>query len=147
MKPRSELDDIKIHVKIKIAILWVAATLCYIYGDIIGLYTSGAIQSMLDGKMGFWGPAIPQSQGILLFIAVVISIPCIMVFLSLVLSSAISRWLNIIVGSIFTLIALVMLPAGAIDLYFFAFYSIVEAILTGLIVWYAVKWPGQQVYA
>ena len=146
MGARPVLADINIHVKIKIAILWVAATLCYIYGDIIGLYTPGAVQSMLDGKMGFWGSTTPQSQWILLFIAVVISIPCVMVFLSLVLSAEYSRWLNIIVGTIFTIFALVMLPAGAIHLYFFAFFSVVEAILTGLIVWYAVKWPGQQVH-
>jgi len=30
------LDDIKIHVKVKLSALWAAVMFCYIYGDILG---------------------------------------------------------------------------------------------------------------
>jgi hypothetical protein len=36
------LDDIKVHVKIKISALWASVMFCYIYGDYFGLYKPGA---------------------------------------------------------------------------------------------------------
>jgi hypothetical protein len=143
MKPETVLDDLKVHVKTKISLLWISATLCYLYGDVIGFYKPGAIRSMLDGRMGFWGP-LPATQGLLLFIATVMAVPSVMVFLTLALSPTVSRWLNVIVGLIYTAIVLITMPS-ALDLYFYEFLSVVEVLLTGLIVWYALTWPRHQV--
>ena len=51
-KDRTPLDDVKIHVKMKISALWVSVMFCYIYGDYFGLYRPGTVQGMLEGKMG-----------------------------------------------------------------------------------------------
>ena len=56
---------------------------CYIYGDYFGLYKPGALQGILKGEMG---PLGPTTQGILLGTSVLMAIPSLMVFLSLVLS-------------------------------------------------------------
>ena len=112
------------------------------YGDIIGPYEQGSIRSMLDGNMGFWGP-LPASQGILLFIAIFMTPPCVMVFLSLALRSALNRWFNIILGVFYTAFALILF-VQAFDRPFFAYLSAVEAVLTGLLVWYAVRWPRER---
>ena len=74
---KAALHDIKIHVKLKISALWVSVMFCYIYGDYFGLYVPGALQRMLDGKMGPFGPT---TQGILIGTSLMMAIPSVMVF-------------------------------------------------------------------
>ena len=136
-KAGSTLDDIKLHVKIKISGLWVSVMLCYIYGDYFGLYVPGALQKMLEGKMG---PLGPTTQGVLLGTSLMMAIPSVMVFLSLALKPNLNRWLNIILGVIYTVIILITMWDWA----FYIFLGIVEVVLTALIVWYAWTWPKQE---
>ena len=133
----TEFDDIKIHVKAKLSALWVTLMLCYIYGDYFGLYVPGALQNMLDGNMG---PLGKTTQNILLGTSFMMAIPSLMVFLSLVLKPAVSRWLNILLGSIYTAIILMTMP-GAWN--FYVFLGVIEAMLSLLIVWTAWHWPKQ----
>jgi hypothetical protein len=79
MKNSGTLDDIKIHVKLKISALWVSVMFCYIYADYFGLYVPGALQKMLEGKMG---PLGPTTQGVLGGTSVMMAIPSVMIFLS-----------------------------------------------------------------
>ena len=129
------LENIRIHVKVKISALWVSVMLCYIYGDYFGLYQSGKLQGMLEGKMVPLGPA---TQGVLLGTSVMMAIPAVMVFLSLVLKPELNRWLNIILGATYTVIILITMPGAWV---FYMFLGFVEAVLTALIVWYAWNWP------
>src|SRR6202171_5885491 len=91
------LDDIKVHVKLKISALWASVMFCYIYADYFGLYVPGALQGMLAGKMG---PLGPTTQGVLLGTSLMMAVPSIMIFLSLALRPNLNRWLNIIFGAI-----------------------------------------------
>jgi hypothetical protein len=127
------LDDIKVHVKIKISALWASVMFCYIYGDYFGLYKPGTLQDMLSEKTGFLG-----TQGGLLGTSAMMAIPSAMVFLSLVLKPRLNRWLNIILGALYTVIILITMP-GAWE--FYVFLGVIEIVLTALIVWYAWKWP------
>jgi len=131
------LDDLKVHVKIKLSALWASLVLCYLYGDYFGLYQPGKLQGMLEGKMG---PLGPTTQGVLLGTAILMAIPSAMVFLSLVLKPSANRGVNIILGVIFTVIILITMP-GAWS--FYIFLGIVEVVLTAMIVWYAWNWPKQ----
>ncbi len=137
-KAATVLDDIKIHVKVKISALWVSLMLCYIYGDYFGLYKPGTLQSMLDGKMG---PLGPTTQGVLLGTSVLMAIPAVMVFLSLVLRPNPNRWMNMIFGVIYTVIMLITMPGAWA---FYIFLGVVEIVLSVLIVWYAWNWPKQE---
>ncbi len=132
------LDDIKIHVKMKISALWVSVMFCYIYGDYFGLYQPGKLQGMLEGKMG---PLGPTTQGVLLGTSVLMAIPSVMAFLSLALKPNLNRWVNIIFGVIYTVIVLITMPGAWA---FYIFLGIVEVVLTALIVWYAWNWPKQE---
>jgi hypothetical protein len=134
---RQELDDIRVHVKIKLSALWASIVFCYIYADYFGLYVPGALQQMLAGKMG---PLGPVTQAVLLGTSAMLAIPSIMVFLSLVLTPTLNRRLNIALGVLYTLIVLVTMWRWA----FFIFYGLIEIALTGLVVWYAWSWPKQQ---
>ncbi len=137
-KAATVLDDITIHVKVKISALWVSVTLCYIYGDYFGLYEPGKLQGMLNGVMG---PLGPVTQGVLLGTSILMAIPSVMVFLSLVLKPRPNRWLNIILGAIFTVIMLITMPGSWT---FYIFLGVVEVVLTSLIVWYAWTWPRRE---
>ena len=133
-----QLDDFKIHVKLKISALWVSVMFCYLYADYFGLYVPGNLQKMLQGKMG---PLGPTTQGGLLFTSAMMAIPSVMVFLSVALRAKFSRWLNILFGVLYTVIIL-----GTMwDWAFFIFYGVIEVTLTGLIVMYAWKWPKQEI--
>ncbi len=138
-KAGTALDDIKIHVKMKISALWASAMFCYIYGDYFWLYAPGKMQGMLEGKMVPLGPA---TQGVLLFTSALMAIPAVMIFLSLALKANLNRWLNIIIGIIYTVFVLITMPGAWV---FYIFLGSVDVILTALIVWYAWNWPSQEV--
>ena len=129
------LDDIKIHVKFKLSALWASVMFCYIYGDYFGLYKPGELRKILEGQMG---PLGPTTQGILVGTSLMMAIPSVMIFLSLALKPNLNRWLNIIFGVLYTLIILVTMRGA------WAFYivlGVIEVVLTGLVAWYAWKWP------
>jgi Family of unknown function (DUF6326) len=132
------LDDFKIHVKVKLSALWASVMFCYVYGDYFELYTPGKLQGMQLGRMGPLGPA---TQGVLLGASILMAIPSVMVFLSLVLRPTTCRWLNIVLGGIYTAIMLLIAIEGGFV--FYVFLAIVEVVLTSLIIWYAWRWPRQ----
>lgn len=129
------LDDLKLHVKTKLSALWTSLVFCYLYGDYFGLHVPGTLQSMLDGKMG---PLGDTTQNVLLGTSAMMAIPSLMVFLTLAMPAKISRWLNIVFGSVFTIIMLLTMP-GAWN--FYIFFGVIEVTLTLLIVWNAWHWP------
>ncbi len=135
-KAGTALDDIKIHVKIKLSALWAAVMFCYIYGDHFRLFQQGELQGMLEGKM--W--SLPVTQELLLGTSILMAIPGVMVFLSLALKPNLNRWVNIILGVAYTAIVLITMPGAWA---FYIFLGIVEVALTVLIVWYAWSWPKQ----
>jgi hypothetical protein len=130
------LDDLKLHVKTKLSALWAALMFCYIYGDYFGLYVPGQLKGMLAGQ----GPVGPTSQASLLATSLMMAVPGLMVFLTLVAPPVLSRWLNILLGTLFTLIMLatMAMPGAWV---FYIVLGIVEVVLTGLIVGYAWRWP------
>lgn len=131
------LEDVMIDVKIKLSALWASAMFCYIYGDYFGLFQPGELQTMLQGQMR---PLGPVTQTVLLGTSFMMSIPSVMVFLSLVLRPTMNRRVNIIVGVIFTLIMLGTMPGTWA---FYIYLGSIEVVLTALIVWYAWTWPKQ----
>lgn len=135
----SELQDFKVNVKLKLSALWASLVLCYLYGDYFGLYVPGSLQSMLDGKMG---PLGATTQGVLLFTSAMMAIPSLMVALSLLLKPAMSRWMNIVFGLVYTAIILMTMPGAW---HFYIFLGIIEATLTLIIVWTAWHWPKANV--
>jgi hypothetical protein len=133
---RIPLDDLKVHVKLKLSTLWAAVMFCYIYGDYFGLYVPGQLKGMLAGE----GPIGPTSQCTLLATSLLLAVPGVMVFLSVVLPPVLSRWLNIVLGLLYTAVVVATMP-GAWN--FYILMSVIEVILQLLIVWYAWKWPRQ----
>ena len=132
------LEDIKVNVKLKLAALWAAVMFTYIYVDILGFYEPGSIESILEGKV--WEFDITQAWA--LGALILMTLPSLMVFLSLALPAKVNRWTNIIMGALYILIS-VGNPIGESWAYIWV-GSIVEIALLLLIVWYAWKWPRQE---
>jgi TRAP-type C4-dicarboxylate transport system permease small subunit len=83
----------------------------------------------------------------LLFIAsIIMTIPPLMIALSVLLKPKINRLLNIIFGILFTLM-MVLIAIGSLTPWyiFYVFLAIVEALLTFMVVWNAWKWPQNEV--
>jgi hypothetical protein len=135
----TEKQDVKINVKLKLSALWVALMFIYIYADILSLFKAGAIEKMMEGFMG----PFPVTQSSLLSASILMIIPAVMVFLSLILKAKINRWANIILGVLFTLVNISNL-IGETSWIFYISFVVVEIALTLLIVWHAWKWPNPE---
>ena len=131
----SGFEDFKINVKIKLSLLWTSVTLCYLYGDYFELYVPQKTQGLVNGVNMLDTPMKLFAASLLLVI------PALMVFLSIILKSSVNRRLNIILGLFYTaimiLIALTSITPWRI---FYVFLAIVESCITSLIVWFAWKW-------
>ena len=120
-------------IQIKLSVLWIATMLTYLLGDVLRIF-SGDFKA---GEMGGSG-GMKLTQSMLLGIAVLMVIPIVMVFLTLVLGYPANRWANIIVAVLFFIFNLIGLPTypSAYDKFLIA-VSLVFNVLT---VWYAWNW-------
>ncbi|HJW09048.1 MAG TPA: DUF6326 family protein [Holophagaceae bacterium] len=133
--PKPVLQDTKVDTRIKLAALWAATTLCYLYGDYFDLYRPGKLGGMLEGRMP---PLGPVTQGVLLGTSILMAIPSLMVALSVLLRPGLSRWANILFGAVFSLIMALAIQGTWT---FYKFFGLVEIALTLTIVWIAWRWP------
>jgi len=133
----NSIEDFKVNVKIKLAGLWVAAMFCYLYADVLAFFVPGHLAEILAGEIG----GMPIDDLFMLGSAGIMIPPIVMIFLSLVLKARTNRWLNIIVGIVYTLIGIAMVVMAIMPFSpGYLVYGIAEAILTALIIWYAWTW-------
>lgn len=135
MNTSTKFEDAKVNIRIILSGLWAAVTLCYLYGDYFELYVPQKAKGLVEGTNLLDTP-------VKLFIAAfALSLPAVMVFLSLIVKPQINRILNISLGIFFTavmlLIAVTSLTAWRA---FYVFLALVESFITILIVVYAWKW-------
>ena len=130
----NELEDLKVGVKLKLATLWASFMFLYIYVDYFHLYMPGSIKDILAGKVFVF-----DISYIFLLIAMInVTIPTLMIFLSVALPAKVNRWTNIIVATVFIPYMLFNLVGEAwVHMYFAA---AIEVVLLGLIIRYAWKW-------
>ncbi|MEN2284312.1 DUF6326 family protein [Algoriphagus sp. SE2] len=130
------LENPKINIKIKLAALWTSALFFYIYGDYFQLYTPDKVESLISGNNNLDSPIK------LLIASIVMAIPSIMVAGSILLKPTLNRILNIVFGSIFTLMMVAIGIYSTHDWHlFYVIYAFLESIITAIIVWNAWKWP------
>lgn len=120
-------------IQIKLSALWVVVMLTYLLGDVLRIF-SGDFKA---GEMGSSG-GMKMTQPMMLGIAVLMVIPIVMVFLTLVLDYPANRWANIIVAVFFFIFNLIGLPTypSAYDRFLIA----VSLAFNALTVWYAWNW-------
>ena len=134
-KANSTLEDVKIDVKYKLSILWTTIMFLFIYVDHFALFIPEVIEDIIKGKVA----SFQITQGWFMGAMILMTIPILMIFLSLVLKPRANRWTNIIVGVIYSVVVIGNV-FGEIWAYYF-FGSAIELVLLILIVIFAWKWP------
>ena len=133
------LENQKVNIKIKLATLWASVTFCYLYGDYFELYTPDKVNSLITGENNLDSPTK------LLIASIILAISSMMVAASIILKPKINRILNIIFGTLFTLMMVFIGIISTNEWYlFYVFLAFLESIITALIVWYAWKWPKEK---
>ena len=132
----TKFEDPKINIRQRLSGLWVAAMFCYIYADILAFYDDYLLGEILNGNLG---PIGPITQELKLGIGVFMSIPAIMVYISLAAKPRICRWINTASGSLFTAVSLVTTIMS--PFYYYIYFGILEVAITVYIVWLIWKWP------
>lgn len=125
----------KVSLKLKLATLWASFMFLYIYVDYFALYMPGKIKDILTGRVYVFD----ITQGFLLAALTSVTIPALMIYLSVTLPARMNRPANIIVAAVYIPYTLFNL-AGETWIHM-VFGAVVEVILLCLIIRYAWKWP------
>ena len=121
-----------VDVRIILSALWVAAMFLYQQGDVQRLYSG----DFVPGETGLGKMMSPEI--LWMIAAITMTIPVIMIILSLTLKYPVNRWANIIVAILFFVYNLVGLRnyPSAYDRFLIA----VSLVANALTVWYAWNW-------
>ncbi len=119
-----------VDTRIVLTGIWIALMLTYLLGDVLRIFSGDFKPGEIDG--------VKVTQAMWLGISVLMVIPIVMVFLTLVLDFQVNRWANIIVAGFFFVFNLIALPTypSAYD----KFLIIVGLVFNVLTVWYAWNW-------
>ncbi|MGM9507334.1 DUF6326 family protein [Larkinella sp. GY13] len=132
---QNALEDIKVSLKLKLATLWTSLMFLIIYLDYFHLYMPSKIEDILKGRVF----EFDITQGFLLAALSLVTIPALMIFLSVALPAKVNRWTNIITAAVNIPFILFNL-AGEAWLHM-VIGAVVEVVLLCLIIRYAWKWP------
>jgi len=132
------LEDRKVNVKAKLALLWVALMFLYIYNDLFSLWQPGHIAELVEGHL----EGVQFTQTMLFGAAVLMAFPSFMVLMSLSLTARVNRIVNIVVGILHILVLFGTQFVGEGETWFYwRFYELLELLFLVLIIWTAWKWP------
>jgi hypothetical protein len=120
-------------VRLKLSALWVSLMLTYLLGDVLRIFSGDFDAGEVVGMQA--------SPALYLGVAALLTIPIVMVFLSLTLPYAVNRWANLIAALFLLAFNLVGLPT-----YPSAYDKFLIAVGLGfnlLTLWYAWTWRAQ----
>ena len=120
------------EMRIRLSMFWVALMLTYLLGDVLRIFAEEfRNKEMQDMKE-------KTKQKLYLGIAVFMSLPILMVVLSMTLDNPLNRWLNIILSAVFFLFNLFGLPTytSAYD----RFLIVVGLVINVVTAWQAWQW-------
>ncbi|MBA6392339.1 hypothetical protein H4J38_16350 [Colwellia sp. BRX10-3] len=130
---KTVFENFQINVKLKISALWIAVMFCYVYGDYIQIYVPGILAKAMEVK------ATTETQFQFFAVALLMAIPSVMIFFTLVVKPKINRWLNIILS---TLYIIMLIATNLTETWmFYLFLTAIEVLISVAIVWYAWNWP------
>ncbi len=133
---KKQFEDYTINIKLKMSALWASVMFLYIYGDYFELYVPKKIESLLNGQN------MLNTAYKLLFATISLTLPSLMIFLSIMIKPNWNRVLNISVGIFLTLFTLLVGASSFTEWrIFYVMLALLESIVTSIIVWKAWHWP------
>lgn len=130
------LETFPAPTSLKLALLWTSLMFLYIYNDYFELYSPGKLAGMANGRIG----PFAASEGAMVIFSILLAVPALMIVASALLPSVVSRWANVLIGIVYTVIEVLTLAGSRLS------YQVVvslEIVVTLLIVWFAVRWPRE----
>jgi hypothetical protein len=121
-----------IDVRIILAALWIAVEFLYQQGDMQRIYSG----DFKPGEVELGGAMSPET--LWMISAITMTIPVVMIILSLTLPHNVNRWANIIVAAFFFLYTII--SVGQYPSAYDRFLLIVSLVANALTIWYAWKW-------
>lgn len=128
-------EDTRIHVKLKLSALWTCFMFLYIYVDYFAFYMPGKVDDILKGKVYVFA----ITPYFLVAALVSVTIPALMIFLSVMLPAKINRHTNMMIASVYVPYTLFNL-AGEAWIHM-VLGAAVEVALLVMIIRYAWYWP------
>ncbi len=136
------LKNENVNIKIKLSFLWTSLMFFYIYNDYFELYVPEKIEQITKGT------SVLNSPTSIFVASIVMSIPALMIVSSLFIRPTISKWMNIIFGIVFIIIISSIAVSSLSKWYIgYLFYSFIEILISGGIVWTAWNWPRNNIEA
>ncbi len=136
--PASLLQNPPVSVQAKIAAAWTSFMFLYIYVDILNFYKPGVVDGILNGLI--WKFDINST--LLTIFLVSVSIPAVMVVLSMALPARVNRATNLVVASL--LIPYSIFNAAGATWEWASFYGLsigIEVLILAFILRSAWTWP------
>ncbi len=129
--------DTRVDVKLVLSALWIAMLFVFAYVDIFGFFRTDVLEAALEGKVATTTFTVDQT--FLTITLVYVTVPILMVVLSLVLRPRANRITNIVVS----LLYMISIIASAIseEWVYYILGSAVEVVLLAAIARYAWTWP------
>lgn len=130
--------DFRVNIRFILSAMWTSVMFLYIYGDYFELYVPHKAEGLLTGRN------LLNTPYKLFFATVLLALPALMISTTLLLNATWNRRLNITIGTVLTAFSLF---AGSSSItewrIFYVMLSLVESVITALIVWKAWHWPQQ----
>jgi hypothetical protein len=124
-------------IRIKLSGLWTALMLTYLLGDVLRIFSG----DFVPGEMGEMG-GMQITQEMYLGMAILMVIPIVMVFLSLILKYQANRWANILLSLFFFGFNLIGLPTY--PSIYDQFLIVVGLVFNLLTLYFAWKWSPSE---
>lgn len=130
--------DFRVNIRFILSAMWTSVMFLYIYGDYFELYVPHKAEGLLTGRN------LLNTPYKLFFATVLLALPALMISTTLLLNATWNRRLNITIGTVLTAFSLF---AGSSSItewrIFYVMLTLVESVITALIVWKAWHWPQQ----
>ena len=130
------LSDQPVSVRAKLAAAWTSLMFVYVYVDILNFFTPGVVRDILDGKVFEFDLSQTFSTASL----ALMSVPSLMVVVSMTLPARASRLANLSAAALFVPVTVFNL-IGESWVLFYGLGIAVELVLLALIVRCAWTWP------
>ncbi|QJW35912.1 DUF6326 family protein [Cellulosimicrobium protaetiae] len=135
-RPTTTLDDRPVPVRAKLAATWTSLMFLYAYVDILNFFTPGVVEDILDGKVFVFDLSQTFSTAAL----TLMTVPILMVTLSMTLPARASRVTNLVVASLYVPVTAFNV-LGESWLLFYGLGVVLELVLLALVLRYAWTWP------
>lgn len=132
------LDSAPVSVRVRLIAAWTSFMFLYVYVDVFNFYKPGVVDGILNGRI--W--AFDISSTLLTVFLVSVSIPAVMVVLSVVLPARVSRSVNLVVAAL--LVPYSLFNAAGASWEWAAFYAVsigIELLILAFILRSAWSWP------